>query len=81
MSREEHIERFITATGRPVIIEKESAKSAFFRLCYGDNKQGNLPNKYAGSYTGIRQAEQARFEFVVETWDVADENNKQRKRA
>lgn len=74
------MESNITATGRVVGIVKVPG-TAFLRLAYADNKQGNVPFKYAGIYTSVKMAEFARDEFVRETLEVAEEHNKTRKRA
>lgn len=63
-----------------MIVVKDNPSSPFLRLKYGDGKQGGgqFPDKYAGVYTSPREADNARLEFVLETWDVAEEHMSKR---
>lgn len=78
LTKEEHIKQYLTATGRPVVLERIDKATPFLKLAYGDGKGGFFPGKYSGTYTSPVQANQARLAFVLETWEVAEERTSKR---
>lgn len=80
MTREEHEALNMTATGRLLILKPVYGTSRF-RITYGDSRPGSIPNKYSGEFTGLKSGLQAIKEFVAETWDVAEQNTKNKRRA
>lgn len=78
LTRDKAVPKGILPTGRTIGI-KAIKGSGLFEIKYIDDKPGDVPDKYAGKYTGLTQATRHMNEFLNDFWDLSDKSASRKK--